>query len=404
MCDAQTWLTRLKAQQNDPDANDYTWFIQHSTDIYQSLHACLKPKRPSRKTLKVILSLLTQLRDYIPADIELRRWEPLLLKAVQRLEQEDTRPEGRAALLGIVGQIHVILAEVDEARETYGQMQQIAETHHLPGQQIEAIIGLLSLEAFGKPEVASPDMASQILAYHTPYRGPGQSMRLYQALAYAGNYWGDVETPLKYGGIAYQYWKDRDNDVEMGRCAYALAVAYRRREDWDNAQHWLIKAAEHFSRTNYIWQYTTIHYEMGAQLMLMQQYEESEQWMRLALDEGRQLDDPRRLCRILHGLGLAITYNRSDQRQAKDALREATTLACLLENRADLAHLHHTWGFMYHWYGDDRRALLWLYRGQRLYDSLPSSQYNLSRAQLTQNLINKILYGPDFDTMGPDGG
>jgi tetratricopeptide (TPR) repeat protein len=292
------WLDTL-----NQNARDLKWLKRNEDDLFQAVHTGLN--RPqwyhcAADLLLYIFPYFSTIRAHH------QRWSPLLLVAL--MEARLLMDSGlQVRILTQVGDSYILHSQPNPAREVFNQALERAIETHTDDHMLAAYIGLVNLEAMNMSHHFNEELVKRVLTLAKQLGKPESLAAAYQAIASAYAYRKETFRALSYGQMAYTYWYQLNNEVEMAKTAFTLASACRAAKRYEQAERYLALSQTQFSRTEYVWQYAISAYEEGALKLKFKQYDLAQEWLENALQEFQLLKSPYHLAAIAHALGLVET-------------------------------------------------------------------------------------------------
>ena len=183
------------------------------------------------------------------------------------------------------------------------------QRHRLSSRQVyETYLILLTSLYFDNLFKVDEVMIKDMLAFARIVNHPHITFKLYQVLCSVYCRQNHFEEAERYGMMAFQYFRQQNNQLEMAITAYGLAANNFCLHNRAETEQWLDLAANYFAEENYPRQYATIASMYGQLAIMDEDYSAAKQWLEIALEECEVLKDPYRIAHGKFSLGLALAY------------------------------------------------------------------------------------------------
>ncbi len=280
----------------------WTWFQQHANTLYINAYAVLSvlgQQPPYNAYRSGYQRLLLAVGPHLTGDYDSYRWLDLL--TLTHL-QVDTASAQRITLY--LGALHARLGDLEQAAQAFREAAQAAQYRKDRRLELNAYVQLADLHARQASRELCELTLTHLLNAQSSVRSTTLTARLYRVMARAYLRWGRLDDSIAWAQTAYRSWQAQQQPVEMAKVALTLSIAYRRQGDIETAATWLLKAADHFSRSGCPAQHGRIAYEYGVHALIDHDEDAAFQWMRISLLERQRLDEPHALAWGYVGMGL----------------------------------------------------------------------------------------------------
>lgn len=344
------------------------WLSEHENDLYTATKDGLH-KPPTFHDAVELLLLVGPYYAFVV--LHTKQWLPLFLEAY--LQAQDLRDnELQIQILTQLGEAYLSTGKNEMARESFKIALERAREGAVKESELLTYIGLIRIQSVSMGDEYDPELMARALALS--YEVPDVSLKAetHQTLALGYIYTGETTAAIEHGQIAYIYWHSLKNSVGLGRTLYVLSAAYRFIWALKRAEELLQMAAEYFSNTDYMRQYTFLAYETGALYIQRKDYEAARQWLKIALGEAINIDYTALVVSCQHGLGIAET-GLGGFDEAERYLLEAIQGWERLKNPYELANAYQALGNLENKRKRAKSALKHLEKAKALCEKLPPS-------------------------------
>ncbi|MCU0498169.1 MAG: hypothetical protein MUF87_12525 [Anaerolineae bacterium] len=331
---ALVWLKEL-----DVHHNDAAWFNGVADEIYVDTNKGLNQYGRKDHFTELLISIET----LIPTQIDLKRWCDLMFKAVSETIKSKNIAL-RCQIMISAGNIYRLFGDADQAERLYIQAIQLAHQHQVHLKVIQGYAGLLTLTQYHTSAHIQYEDFPHLLVYHRELRDPNTSADLYLAIANACRQWGRFQVALDYAQMAFAYWSNQGNALQVARAAKIIGECHLRRETvfgYDEAERWINIAARNFEKTSYIWQYGEISHLRGSLAFYRQEYDKAIEHLKIGIAHSKKLGNIY-LSGILHHTLTCVLVMQKEYSQATETLEQAVSYFRESNSSFQILHTQHS--------------------------------------------------------------
>ncbi len=376
---------------------NYPWFVSNETYVYHVIKRGLSDNPNGCGDYLDSLFLLT---EFILTHLHKQDWETVIRQAAQystnQAQQQNTGLRWWRKLRGMyaLGRLYTRLGRYAQAEQVLGEMLVLAEDQRDFYLHVQALTGLLYIQAHYTltPSVVEMVRESILLVHHKTNRivSRPEVAAFNQAMAAADNATGDYQVAAQEGLIAYQFWKARDNLLEMGRTAIALHTSHSYLSAAGAGDWWLEQARLIHQQIDNDRLGAAVEYALACDALRALNYHESAVYMERAAKLYLALGDVLGQAQAYHSAAMALVY-ADELDRAEQLLFEARQLFDQLGNRVQAGHVNHTWSFLDAKRGDKQRAVARLDAALQVLDEQQISNNQLIHRTLGMDRLRRAI-------------
>lgn len=364
---------------------DSAWINAHADDLYRTMREMLKNRKLVGEVVKNLLLIYPVLLERH----DLRRWAKLTYRAHHKIQRNEQRRKPRMQYS--VQQAYLITPVATSRSKPRKPRSERLNQREL----FEVFLSLMMSQIYAQPSDLAQSTAECALAFARRINDQYYYNKLYQTLAYIHLANARFDKALEHGRLAYLYWEGHEDRHEDGLTAFAIAMAYRGKGEWDATVDWLDKASEIFSKSDHPRTYGIIALERSATDIYLGHFESACQWARLALDEFQAQGMEFHTGLGFHMLGLSLAY-RGDLDDAIDNLWRSINYWESVGNLLEQIHAEFSLVFAEARQGRRERAIMRIERNRDLCKRLPESYRKTFHLQQVDRLEKAIKHDEDL--------
>jgi len=214
------------------------WLLQHNQTLPAAIRQALKRGGEHDAGILALLYIL----PYFTQSEEIKRWHKFSRKALKISRARKRRETTTDAIRNL----YVLSPQKLESAPPRKKRSERVD----PRELFETYLNLLMESFFAYPQWFTPELLDRLLYLTRQINMPYYYHKVYQVLALIYNYFGEYDKALDRLYLAQSYWQRHPNTLEMALTTYAIAMAYRGKNDREQTRHWLEVAAELFDQVN----------------------------------------------------------------------------------------------------------------------------------------------------------
>jgi tetratricopeptide (TPR) repeat protein len=225
------------------------------------------------------------------------------------------------------------------------------------------------------------ERVDELLDFSRRVNNPIIYNKLYQTVGFMMNGLGYPERAFTFAKMAYEYWQEQDNALEIGTTAFLLAQIYQMLEDFDQAEAYIEIASARYAETPHKQQQSLITLDKACLMLYREDYEAAEQWAGMAIQEFQELDLEPYVMLAHHIQGMIRAWaGKTDD--AYGNIDYALRYYVQSDRKMQVAYVTHTLAFTDAKAHNNEDALMHLEENRRRLAELPDGNWK-------QNLLNK---------------
>lgn len=358
---------------------DLAWVNQNAEDIYWAMREMLKNR-------KLVADVVRNMLLIYPALLnrgDLRRWAKLVNRAHKKIVRQELRrkpiPEYTAQQAYTLTPVAVARAKPRKPRSERLNQREMFEIY----------LSLMMSQIYTQSQDLAQSTLKSALAFARRLNDQYYYNKLYQTLAYIHLANTQFDQALDQARLAYQYWHGHPDTIEEALTAFAVAMAYRGKKDWEHNLQWLNIAANLFAEIDYPCSHGIIALETANTDIYMKNFEAACQWAEIALQEFKRENMGYHYGLAYHTLGLAQAYNGQFD-DSIDNLWRSINYWESVGNLLHQVHTEHSLAFAEARMGKKERALMRLSRNRDLCKRIPASATKTYHLQQVNHLEQAI--------------